>query len=159
MAEIVGAVSPVGKPWRSLGTTMRPNTLLMCKLLLLLLVIHGFHEVVSDPYIPFLQGLDAFRSQPGLFEFTLKIVLLGAALCLFFNVRVRTAALILGGTIILTIVASKPVYRNHIFIVGCLLLLAGLQRRDEEAWLIQIQFGVMYFGAFLNKAWDPDWRT
>ena len=40
-----------------------------------------------------------------------------------------------------------------------MLLLAGLHRRDEEAWLIKVQFGVMYFGAFLNKVWDPDWRT
>ena len=138
---------------------MRPNTLLMCKLLLLLLVIHGFQSMISDPYIPFLLGLDAFRSQPGLFEFFLKATFFGAGLSLLCNVRVRTSAIVLGATVILAIVASRPMYRNHIFIVGCLLLLAGLHRRDEEPWLIKLQFSVMYLGALVNKVWDPDWWT
>ncbi len=159
MAQIVDKASPVGKPWRSLGTPMRPNTLLMCKLLLLLLVLHGFQWTIRDPYLPFLQGLDVFRSLPGLFEVVLKAAFFGAGLSLLCNVRVRTSAIVLGATVILALVASKPMFRNHIFFVGCLFLLAGLHRRDEEAWLIKIQFSVMYFGAFLNKIWDPDWRT
>ena len=95
----------------------------------------------------------------GLFGLVLRTVFFGATLSLLFNVKVRTAAVVLGATVILTIVASKPMFRNHIFIVGCLLLLAGLHRRDEEPWLIPLQFSVMYFGAFLSKVWDPDWRT
>ena len=141
---------------------MRPNTLLMCKLLLLLLlllVIHGFQWTISDPYIPFILGLDRFRSQPSVFEFVLKATFGLAGLCLLLNFKVRTSAIILGATVIVTLLASQPMHRNHIFIVGCLFLLAGLHRRDEDAWLIKAQFCVMYFGAFLNKGLDPDWRT
>ena len=159
MARIVGIASPVGKPWRSLGTTMQPNTLLMCKLLLLLLVVHGFQWKIADPYVPFIQGLDAFRSRPSLFEFLLKAAFCGAGLSLFLNFRVRASAIVLGSTVLLALLASKPMFRNHIFIVGCLFLLAGLHHRDEEAWLIKTQFCVMYFGTFLNKVWEPDWRT
>ena len=83
---------------------MQPNTLLMCKLLLLLLVIHGFYWTIRDPYLPFLQGLDVFRAQPGLFEFVLKAAFVAAGLALLYNVRVRTSAIVLGATVILAIV-------------------------------------------------------
>jgi hypothetical protein len=159
MARTVGITSPLGKPWRCLGTTMPPNTLLMCKLLLLLMVLHGFPWKISDPYIPFIPGLDIFRQQPGLFAWILKAAFFGASVALAFNFKVRTSAIVLGATVILMLLASKPMFRNHIFIVGCLLFLAGLHRRDEDAWLIKIQFGVMYLGAFLNKAFDSDWWT
>ena len=159
MAGILDSASPVGRPWRSVGTTMAPNTLLMCKLLLLLLAIHGFQSTIGDPFIPFIQSLDEFRRLPGLFETILKVCFWVAGLSLFLNFKVRTSALILGATVILVLVASKPMFRNHIFVVGCLFLLAGLHRRGEDPWLIAGQFSVMYLGAFLNKALDVDWRA
>lgn len=159
MARELTLSSPVGKPWRFTGTSMAPNVLLMCKLLLLLLVVHGFWNLISDPHIPFLRFLDWFHNYPNVFSGVLKTAFLIASLSLFFNYRVRSASVGLGIVIILVILASKPVYRNHILIVGCLLFLAGLHREGEDPWLVKLQFPVMYFGAFVNKCFDEDWWT
>ncbi|MGI9239379.1 MAG: HTTM domain-containing protein, partial [Verrucomicrobiales bacterium] len=148
---------PVGRPWRMLGTSMSPNLLLMCKLLFLLLALHSFHKKLGDPFLPFISGLDAFNLYPGLFCGALEIGFFLGGLCLLFNVQVRIAAVALGVTVLLAVVASKPGYRNHILISGCLFLLAGLQRRDEEPWMLSLQMAVIYFGAFVNKALAPDW--
>ncbi len=147
----------VGRPWRILGTSMSPNLLLMCKLLFLLLALHSFHKKVGDPFLPFISGLDAFNHYPGLFAGALQVGFFAGGLCLLFNVQVRVAAITLGVTVLLALVASKPGYRNHILISGCLLLLAGLHRRDEEPWMLSLQMAIIYFGAFLNKSLSPDW--
>jgi hypothetical protein len=139
--------------------SMPPNTLLMCKLLVFLLTIHGFLSDIGDPHIPFIPILDYFRGWPGLFKYSLLVTFAISGIALFLNIRVRTAAIILGLTVILYILASKPGYRNHILIVGCLLFLAGLHKSNENAWLIKYQFAVMYFGAFLNKCFNSDWHN
>ncbi len=159
MAERLENTSPLGKPWRFSGTGMRPNVLLMCKLLFLLLVLHSFQEKIHDPFLPFIRAFDIFLTRPGLFESLLKTLFLGARLCLIFNLRVRTAAIVLGLVVILVVLVSKPLFRNHIFIVGCLFLLSGLHRRDEEPWMLRLQMSLIYLGAFLNKSLDPDWRS
>ena len=128
MAGTVAPSSPLWKPWRSTGTDMRPNFLLMCKLLLVLLVVHGFTGTVRDPFLPFVPSLDLLRSASGWYGLLLQAVFIGAAGALVFNYRVRGAAVILGVVVILVLLGSKPLFRNHVFIVGCLFLLAGLHR-------------------------------
>lgn len=159
MAATLENTNPVGKPWRNVGTPMRPNLLIMCKLLFLLLLLHSFPQTIGAPHIPFLPALDLLRYPPELFATLLKTSFFAAGFCLILNVRVRVAAVVLGLTVLLFIVASKPAYRNHILIVGCLFFLSGLHRRDEEPWLLQLQLSLIYFGAFLNKLLDVDWRT
>ncbi len=151
--------STIGRPWRNTGTSMPPNTLLMCKLLVFLLTIHGFLGSIDDPHIPFIPWLDQFREWPGLFKYSLLASYITFGAALFLNIRVRTAAIVLGSVVILYTLASKPDYRNHIFIVSCLLFLAGLHKPNEDSWLIKYQFAVMYLGAFLNKCIDSDWHN
>ena len=138
---------------------MRPNLLLMCKLLLVLLLAHDFLQKIGDPFLPFIPLLDLFRSEPPLFAIVLKTALLGAGFCLLMNVRARAAAVVLGLVVILFMLSSKPAYRNHILIVGCLFFLAGLHSADEDPWLLRLQMSIIYLGAFTNKICDVDWRT
>jgi hypothetical protein len=160
MAEIASdSVDPRGKPWCSSGTSMEPNVLLMCKLLLALLLLHHFSSLIQDPYIPYIRAFDGFLAYPGLFENSLKIVFYGAAICLIFNLHVRWSAIALGIVVLLVVLASKSVFRNHIFIVGCLFLLSGLHRRGERPWLLYLQIALMYLGAFVNKILQNDWRN
>jgi hypothetical protein len=157
MASNLSLGSPRGKPWRFTGTAMRPNTLLLCKLLFLLVAIHGIHDKFRDPYLPFLPALDLLREIPGLLPGVLTAVFWVGGAALLLNWRVRTAAVLLGITVILAILASKPVFQNHAFIVGCIFLLCGLQRPGEAPWLIRWQFVVLYFGSLLSKVIRPDW--
>lgn len=145
------------KPWRMEGTSMQPQILLMSKLIFLILTAHGFFYYIDDPFIPFLQHLDVFNQVPGLFKNTLRAGYITFGIMLLFNIRVRVASVILGMIIIIAIIASKPVFRNHLFIVGCALLLAGLTEKEGHPWLINFQLSLVYLGAFINKVFDIDW--
>lgn len=149
--------SPLGKPWRMSGTAMRPNVLLACKLLFLLLLSHGFYEKFRDPYLPFLPFLDAFRELPGLYPTVLATVFGVAGAALLLNWQVRRACVALGATVLLALLASKPLFQNHVFIVACLFFLCGLQDPDQDMWLLRLQFVVIYLGAAINKIASPDW--
>ena len=81
MAEQLKGPNPVGKPWCTLGTSMRPNVLLMCKLLYILLLLHTFQNKIQDPFLPFIPALDLLRTWPGLFSTLLKTVFFGAGFC------------------------------------------------------------------------------
>lgn len=157
MAATVTGAGPVGRPWRMVGTSMAPNLLLMCKLLFLLLALHGFQAKLSDPFIPFVGALDAVRSPSEAFGWGLRISFFAGGACLLCNIRTRAAAIVLGITVLLALAASKPLYRNHILIVGCLFLLSGLHARDEEPWMLALQMAIVYFGAALNKSLEADW--
>jgi hypothetical protein len=76
---------------------------------------------------------------------------------LVLNVAVRPASVLLGSIVILALLASKSAFRNHLFICGCFFLLAGLHRAGESPWLLFWQMSLIYVGACLNKAFDPDW--
>lgn len=144
-------------PWYCQSPDMRSNLLVMCKLLWLLLVINGIWAYFSDPFIPFIRFLDAFRLYPGIFRGLLMTVFLGGGLGLLFNYRVREMTIILGLGILLFLLASKPAFRNHLFICACIFLLCGLSEKHREPWLLYTQMSLIYFGAALNKIWQLDW--
>lgn len=145
------------KPWSIEGTGMPPQVLLMSKLLYILLLCHGFLFDLNDPFIPFVSSLDYFNNMPGLIKFIVRVVFIVSGLFLLFNVKVRLNSLILGLVVIFGIVASKPLFRNHLFIVGCALFLAGLSDRDNAPVLIYWQMSLLYLATFLSKASDLDW--
>ncbi len=136
---------------------MSTNLLIMCKLLFLLLLINGFWAYISDPFIPFIRALDLFHNAPGLFEALVKSLFMGAGIGLLFNVKVRWMAIILGISLILFLLASKPRFRNHIFICGCAFLLAGLTDKEKDPWLLYWQLSLVYLGAVINKVLQIDW--
>ncbi|WP_299271792.1 HTTM domain-containing protein [uncultured Psychroserpens sp.] len=139
------------------GTKMHSNVLLMCKLLLLLLIAHHMFFKISDPFIPFIPGLDMFNTYPNVFNYSLKIIFGLSAFALLFNIKVRTASLINGCVIILSILASKPLFFNHNFICACALILAGLSNDKDPPYLFVLQLSLVYFGASINKFLEPDW--
>jgi hypothetical protein len=159
MAPMITNPSPIGRPWRTTGTDMRPNFLLMCKLLFALLLLHGFAGGLREPFLPFVSGFDLLRSESGWFTLLMQAGFFGAGACLVFNYRVRGAAIVLGVVVVLALLASKTLFRNHVFIVGCLFFLAGLHRKDDDPWMLRWQLVIIYAGAFLNKILQSDWWT
>jgi hypothetical protein len=53
--------------------------------------------------------------------------------------------------------ASKPLFRNHLFICGCAFLLSGLTDKSKDPWLLYFQLSLIYLGAVLNKVLQIDW--
>lgn len=124
-----------------------------------MLCLYGFVGYINDPYVPFLPFLDKFHDIPGVFKTSMRAAFLISGTLLLFNVKVRTMALILGGSTLLVILSSKPVFRNHLFICGCFFLLAGLTHKKHRPWLLYVQFSLVYLGAVINKVPQLDWWT
>ena len=152
-------LSPLKKyfPWRTNTSEMRWNVLLMCKLLFILLLLNGFWPKIQDPFLPFLAILDHFNEVPGTYALANKILFLTSGLFLLFNIKVRTMSGILGLTILVILLGSKPIFRNHILICGCAFFLAALNKKDEDPYLLYFQLGLVYIGATLNKMYQLDW--
>jgi hypothetical protein len=146
------------KPWKFEGTAMAPNVLVICKLLILLMLAYHFYGMLVDPFIPFLKPLDYFNQYPGVFELLMKTSFTFFAVALFLNIKVRTACIALGIIVILQQLGTKPGFKNHIFVCGCVFLLAGLTNKKDGYWLLVWQLIIIYFGAFINKILDPDWH-
>lgn len=150
-------VGYIKRPFQFEGTNMHANVLLMCKLLLLLIIAHHFFFKIEDPFIPFFPFLDVFNEYPGVFKYTLRVVFALASFGLLFNYRVRTSAITIGSIIIIALAASKPLFNNHTFVVGCALFLAGLTNNKQPSIILIYQLALIYLGASINKFFDLDW--
>lgn len=139
------------------GTAMRPNILLMAKLVTLCFLLDGQLGELSDHLVPF---VDAFRhlGSPTAFQRVLQVVFLLAALSLFGNRYVRVASGTLGAVILIGIAASMKYYENNRLYTGLILVLAGLEDPRDESWLLRWQIVLLYFAAALNKVLTADWR-
>jgi len=147
----------IGRPWRCDGTELSPNLLLMAKLLVLILIRGDVWEKLGDPFLPFLPAMDLLRSPEGWCALALRAGFAVGALAVMANAWPEIGCLILGSTVAGWQFAVTPEFRNHIFICGCLLILAGCHRNDSNPWLIRWQFFLLYAGAALNKLLQPDW--
>lgn len=145
------------RPFQFEGTKLHPNVLLMCKLFVLLMTAHHMFFKIADPFIPFIAALDWFNDYPNVFKYTLRTLYALSGFALLFNIKVRSAAIVIGLVVILNILASTPLFFNHSFICGCALFLAGLTNDKEPPYLLIFQLSLVYFGASINKFLEPDW--
>ena len=145
------------RPFQFEGTKLHPNVLLMCKLLVILMTAHHMFFKIADPFIPFIPALDWFNEHPNIFKYTFRTLYAISAFSLLFNFKVRTAAIVTGLVVMLSILASKPLFFNHLFICSCALFLAGLTNDKEPPYLLIFQLSLVYFGASINKFLEPDW--
>lgn len=145
------------RPFAIFGADLPPNLLLMAKLIVLALLSQT-QLPLSNHFLPFFPFLDRMGS-PAVFHGTLVLVFVTATTALFLNWRVRAASNVLGLTIFISILASRPTFSNNLAYCGALLFLIGLQAPDQEPWTLRLQVVLLYFGAGLNKLLDPDWRS
>lgn len=143
--------------WQLQSSNMLPNLLLTNKLLFLLLVFNGFYALINDPFLPFISILDEFNYSPNLFKNSMRACFIIFGFMLLFNFKTRVSSITLGLVVILTLLSSKVLFRNHIFIVGCIFLLSGLSNSKGLPWLIIIQMSILYIGTSVNKIFEMDW--
>lgn len=107
------------------------------------------------PYLPFVSGLDTVP--PGGFSALLLLIFGSCVPALLFNYCSRAACVLIGGGIFLEILASRPLYSTSLLFLSLLFVIVGWGggRPGPFRW----QLALLYGGAALNKAVDPDWWT
>lgn len=148
---------PSWNPLRMTGTDLSPQLLLMVKLVVIGLFLKNYHLQFPNAFAPMFDWMNVFPDP--WFRRAFKVVFVLSAIALLFNRSVRTNCLIIGALILIGTLASKPHYTNAKVFAGLLFLLTGLQDRDRPPRLIWWQLSIMYFGAGLNKFFEPDWRS
>ncbi|MFN7935942.1 MAG: DCC1-like thiol-disulfide oxidoreductase family protein [Bryobacteraceae bacterium] len=144
-------------PLRCGGTALPVPLLLMAKLIALAFLLTNHVRLLPDPFLPFLPVLDQLG--PGhVFQRAVQTVFVVSAVGLLFNRRVRTCCLLLGGSVLLSVVASRAYYGNNKTFCALALVFAGLHMGGEPK-MLRWQVALVYFGAGLNKALDPDWHS
>jgi predicted DCC family thiol-disulfide oxidoreductase YuxK len=150
-----------GRSWNPLrcgGTALPLPLLLMAKIVAITFLLSTVDRVMPAPFLPFLTQLDAFADSHA-FAMVLQVVFTGSAVLLIFNRWPRASALVMGCAVITAVISSKAYYGNNKLFAGSLLILAGLYHPSTGAWLLRLQLAIVYFGAGLNKALDPDWHS
>src|SRR5947209_17778250 len=129
----------------------------MAKAIAIALLLTGHFRLLPDPFLPFIPGMDLI---PGVwFQRGMQVLMVGAAVALLLNVKVRSTSFLLGMSLLLSVVASKAYYGNNKTFCGLMLVLASLHQPGRSPWMLRLQLVVVYFGAGLNKLLDPDWRS
>ena len=125
-------------------------------MVIFLLWIRGMENILP-PFVPFIPPLDILRNIPLLFKF-LDWVYWISLLLVFMGIRIRLFSLIIACLVFYAILASKPQFSNSFLYSGCIFFLIGVFRPGLE-WIFRVQIGLLYLGAGLNKALDPDWLS
>ena len=144
---------PLTQPFRLAGLSLPPQTVLLCRLLALTILLTWHPRQIQTPFLPFLPGLDELPAE--LFRFTLQTALVLGSLAILFTRSLRLAAFVTGSALLLAGLSSRAYYGTNEFFTGLLLVLAAC----ADLRLIRWQFAILYFGVGLNKALDPDWHT
>ncbi len=151
-------MTPSWNPLR-LGNTPLPVPLLLsAKLIVVTLLATGHVWTLPDPFLPFLSVFDRI-GDPARFRTALQILFLAGSASLIFNRRVRLASFVVGATVLVGIASSRIYWANNTFFAGAILTLIGLYASERSVWLVRAQIALIYLGAGLNKALDPDWLS
>src|SRR4051794_24521597 len=147
---------PSWNPLKSSGTDLPKSLTIMVKTLAIAVLVVNHVRILPDPWLPFVPFLDLFP--PALFQKTLQTFFLVSALAIVFNRRLRLFSLILGATMLISVVSSKAYYGNNKTFCGLMFFLAGLYKPGTPNFF-RWQLAITYFGAGLNKLLDPDWHS
>jgi hypothetical protein len=150
------AEKPSWNPLKTTGTDLPVNLTILVKVLAIVLLVVNHVRILPDPWLPFIPWIAWFPAEP--YRLTLQTVFVISALAIVFNRRLRLFSLILGATILLSVVSSKAYYGNNKTFCGLMLFLSGLYKPGGPPF-IRWQLAITYFGAGLNKALDGDWHS
>jgi hypothetical protein len=150
------AGSPSWNPLHSDGTPLPPSWLLSAKLLAFLLFPARRMLDAGRPFLPFLPQLDAPFFATWLMPAVI-VAFYAAVAALMVNRLVRAACVTIACGIFVHVAAHRLEYANSLLFPSVFLLLIGLYTPRTGVWPLRIQLALVYIGASLNKALDPDW--
>jgi len=135
-------------------TSLPARVLLMARLLAVVALVrrYGFIPEPYGAFLPFIDDLPGEAWSKGL-----TLCFHAGAVLLLFTRRARLGCLMCGLPLLLTVLASHARYTNHTLFAAMLFVLAALTDRDGPPRLLQLQIILVYIGAGIDKAADPDW--
>lgn len=154
--EIARRTQPSWSPLRCDGTPLPPDWLLSAKLLAFLLFPARRMVAAGPPFLPFLPLLDAPFVATWLMPAAIVTFYAGVT-ALMVNRLVRAACVTIACCMFVHVAAHRLEYANSLLFPSVFLLLIGLYTPRAGAWPLRIQLALVYVGASLNKALDPDW--
>lgn len=148
----MGELNPV-----KLSGMVNRMPVILARVLVLYLFGLGFGpwkiNLIDFPYLPFIAALDLIPSW--IFGMITGGIFWISSCCILINFRVRLFSFLLGSTVLVLILSSKPLYSTSLVFASCLLIINSLKNGGN--WLPRIQLSIVYFGAGINKCLDPDW--
>jgi len=150
------AEKPSWNPLRCTGTGLPTNLAILVKALAIAVLLTNHVRLLPDPWLSFIPAIDSLP--PLIFQKTLQVVFVVAALMIVFNRKIQWASLAIGFTMLLAVVSSKAYYGNNKTFCGLMFFLVGLYKPGGPPF-IRWQLALTYFGAGLNKLLDHDWQT
>lgn len=157
---LVGSLMRRGYSWNPLrcdGGPLPIPYILLGKLLVIYVAFSrtpgASHSIA--PILPWLENLPAADS----IRFGLKLGIACAAMLVLFNRWFRPACLFIGGAALLILLWSRLNYSNNQAFVALLLILLGSAEFKNPGWGIRTTVVLLYFGAGLNKALEPEWQS
>ncbi|MCX6603245.1 MAG: hypothetical protein NTV52_06600 [Acidobacteria bacterium] len=124
-----------------------------------LLVLMLLTRLGLDPmqrHLPFLPLLDAFGNVAQ-WTFSINLVYLSGCALVLSRRFIQLGCLLAGSALLLRVLANMPLFSNVRFLDGLMLLLIALYVPARGLLFLRGQYLLLYLGAALNKALDPDW--
>lgn len=143
----------IASPFRLNGCGLPPQIVLLCRLVAIAVLVSNHQKQIQTPFLPFIDALEHLNAD------LLRVMLVGGSLGVLFTRRTRLFAAIAGASLLLAVLSARTYYGNNKTFTGLMLLLASLERESGPPRLLQWQFGLVYFGAGLNKLLDADWQS
>lgn len=105
------------------------------------------------PFLPFLEGLSSIPSNA--IKTSILGILTSAFISLFLFRKPLVFACLSGISVMCLLLCNKALFSNSLLFAACMLFLFGFYR-GKDHWF-RVQIGLLYLGASINKAFDPDW--
>lgn len=126
------AVSAViANPLRLTGSSMPPQIVLLCRLLVLALLLTNHQAQIQTPFLPFLDIFD--QLPPELTQRVLQVLLVVGSIGILFTKNTRLFAAVTGMAILFAAPSSRGYYGNNKTFVGLMLVLAALSKETVAA--------------------------
>jgi hypothetical protein len=140
------------------STSLPGNIVLMVKLIVVGLLMKDYFHDLSDHFLPFFPFFDQMGS-PETFKRALQFFFVLGSVGVLFSRWIRASCLILGLVFLTAVLSSKFMYTNVKFFCASIFLLTSLSNTKDPLVFLRFQMVIVYFGATVNKIFDPDWRS
>jgi hypothetical protein len=158
-ADVNDGFKPSWNPLACSDTEMLPNTLLIAKLSVLILVAGGFWQRIGRH--GYSSGIIGHLPDSSIVDATFHLLFAAAGICILLNRFVRPMSIFLGILVLFVGIGSATALRGHDFLCGSLLLLTGLQGKHERPILIRWQVVLIHAAVLIEatrvNGWSDSW--
>ncbi|MEQ9297814.1 MAG: hypothetical protein RIF33_04585 [Cyclobacteriaceae bacterium] len=131
------------------------SSLELARLLVIFLIGFATSIVIATPkiFVPFFPFLETINSIPN-YQTVISFLIIVSCASILLGWKYRVFSLILGILLLTVISYNRVQFGNNRMLLASGLILIGL---TDQKYFLNVQMGIMYFGAALNKILDVHW--